>query len=57
MEIKNGFLNGDLPRVIYMKPPPRYDHPPNKVFLFCKALYRLKQPSRAWFAKFSSTLS
>ena len=39
-----------------MKPPPGYEHPPNKVCRLGRALYSLKQAPRAWFAKFSSTI-
>ncbi|KAL9263314.1 Retrovirus-related Pol polyprotein from transposon RE1-like protein [Drosera capensis] len=56
MDVKNAFLNGDLSEEVYMKPPPGYDHPPNKVCLLRKALYGLKQAPRAWYAKFHSTL-
>uniref|UniRef100_A0A2N9IQN3 CCHC-type domain-containing protein n=1 Tax=Fagus sylvatica TaxID=28930 RepID=A0A2N9IQN3_FAGSY len=34
--------------------PPGYSDYPDKVFLFRRALYSLKQAPRAWFAKFSS---
>ena len=57
MDVKNTFFNGDLEEEVYMKPPPGYDHPPNKVCRLRRALYGLKQAPRAWFAKFSTTLS
>lgn len=56
MDVKNAFLNGDLHEEVYMKPPPRYRHPPDKVCRLRRALYGLKQAPRAWFAKFSSTV-
>ncbi|KAL9263823.1 Retrovirus-related Pol polyprotein from transposon RE1-like protein [Drosera capensis] len=56
MDVKNAFLNGDVSKEVYMKPPPCYDHPPNKVCRLRKALYGLKQTPRAWYAKFHSTL-
>ena len=43
-----------------MKIPPSYSHPlrfPHRVFLLQRSLYGLKQTPRAWFAKFSSTIS
>ncbi|GKV26095.1 hypothetical protein SLEP1_g35448 [Rubroshorea leprosula] len=30
IDVKNVFLNGDLVEEVYMKPPPRLEHPPNK---------------------------
>lgn len=56
MDVKNAFLNGDLQEEVYMKPPPGYAHPPQKVCRLRRALYGLKQAPRAWFAKFSSTV-
>ncbi|KAL9262013.1 Retrovirus-related Pol polyprotein from transposon RE1-like protein [Drosera capensis] len=56
MDVKNAFLNGDLFEELYMKPPPSYDHPPNKVCQLQKALYGLKQAPRAWYSKFHSTV-
>ncbi|GKV28622.1 hypothetical protein SLEP1_g37643 [Rubroshorea leprosula] len=42
---------------VYMKPPPGLNHPPNKVCRLRRALYGLKQSLRAWYAKFSATVS
>ncbi|KAL9265484.1 Retrovirus-related Pol polyprotein from transposon RE1-like protein [Drosera capensis] len=56
MDVKNAFLNVDLSDEVYMKAPPSYDHPANKVCLVRKALYGLKQVPRAWCSKFHSTL-
>ncbi|GKV52127.1 hypothetical protein SLEP1_g58720 [Rubroshorea leprosula] len=57
MDVKNAFLNGDLEDEVYMKPPPRLTPPSNKVCRLRRALYGLKQPPQAWFAKFSCTVS
>ncbi|GKV16980.1 hypothetical protein SLEP1_g27540 [Rubroshorea leprosula] len=57
MDVKNAFLNGDLEEEVYMKPPPGLNHPPNKVCRLRYALYGLKQSPRAWYAKFSATVS
>ena len=60
MDVKNDFLNGELSKEVYMKPPPNYSYPPgfpHRVFRLRWTLYGLKQAPRAWFAKFSSTIS
>ena len=57
MDIKNAFLNGNLSEEVYMQPPPGLSVESNKVCHLQRALYGLKQASRAWFAKFSSTIS
>nr|XP_025612112.1 extensin-like [Arachis hypogaea] len=40
MDVKNAFLNGDLKKKVYMKPPPEYPCPPRKtVDIFTKAYH------------------
>ena len=56
MDVKNAFLNRDLSEV-YMQPSPGLSIELNKVCHLRRALYGLKQIPRAWFAKFSSTIS
>ena len=60
MDVKNAFLNGQFSEEVYTKLPPGYSHTlgfPHRVFRLRRALYGLKQVPRAWFAKFSSTIS
>ena len=57
MDVNNAFLNGNLSEEVYMQPPPSLSIEPNKVRHLRRALYGLKQALRAWFAKFSSTIS
>ena len=57
MNVKNAFLNGNLSEEVYMQPPPSFSIEPNKVCHIRRALCSLKQAPRAWFAKFSSTIS
>ena len=60
MDVKNAFLNGELSEEVYMKLPLGYSHPsgfPHRICRLRQALYSLKQTPRAWFAKFSSTIS
>jgi len=57
MDVKNAFLNGNLSEEVYIQPSPGLSVEPNKVYHIRRALYGPKQALRAWFAKFSSTIS
>ena len=57
MDVKNAFLNEGLSEEVYMQPPPSLSVDSNKVCHLRCALYGLKLAPRAWFAKFSSTIS
>ena len=57
MDVKNAFLNGDLSEEVYIQSLSGLFVESNKVCYLQHALYGFKQAPRAWFAKFSSTIS
>ena len=57
MDVKNVFLDGNLSKEVYMQPPPSLSIELNMVCHLRHALFGFKQVPRAWFAKFSSTIS
>nr|GEU31817.1 retrovirus-related Pol polyprotein from transposon TNT 1-94 [Tanacetum cinerariifolium] len=58
MDVKTTFLNGPLREEVFVSQPDGFADPdfPNHVYRLKKALYDLKQTSRAWYNKLSSFL-
>jgi hypothetical protein len=52
MDVKSAFLNGVIQEEVYVRQLLGFEKPkyPNRVYKLSKALYRLKQASRAWYA-------
>ncbi|GJW71000.1 ribonuclease H-like domain-containing protein [Tanacetum coccineum] len=59
LDVKNGFLDGDLFETVYMHQPSgfRDSAHPDYVCLLQRYLYGLKQASRAWFQRFASYIT
>ena len=56
LDVKTAFLNGDLKECLYMQVPEGMNVAKNKVLKLKKAIYGLKQSSRAWNEKVHNVL-
>ena len=58
IDVKSTFLNGYIKEEVYVEQPPGFEDYkyPDHVFKLTKALYSLKQASRAWYERLSSFL-
>jgi hypothetical protein len=52
------FLNGVIQKEVYVRQPPGFENPNylDRVYKLSKALYELKQASRAWYARLKTFL-
>ena len=59
MDVKSAFLNGELAEEVYVQQPPGFvdRKNPSRVLKLSKALYRLRQARRAWYAKLDTSLT
>ena len=53
MDVKSAFLNGKISELVFVEQPPGFEDPKksNLVYKLSKALYGIKQASRAWYER------
>lgn len=58
LDVKTAFLNGDLEETVYMEQPEAFmvKGKENKIYRLHKAIYGLKQASKAWYEKINNVL-
>ena len=57
-DVTNAFLHGELPKPVYMEPPPGFteEFQDGEICQLKKTLYGLKQSPRAWFGRFTEVM-
>jgi hypothetical protein len=55
-DVKTAFLNSDLDKLVYMRPPKDIKLPHGFYLIVIRALYGLKQSPRTWYQKLRNTL-
>jgi hypothetical protein len=58
IDVKSAFLNSVIQEKVYVRQPLGFENPkyPDRMYKRSKALYRLKQVSRAWYARLKTFL-
>jgi hypothetical protein len=58
MDMKSAFLNGVIQEEVFVSQLQGFENPkyPHRVYKFSKALYKVKQASRAWYARLKTFL-
>jgi hypothetical protein len=58
MDVKSDFLNDVIQEEVYVSQPPGFENHkyPNRVYKLSKALYGIKQTSRAWYSRLKTFL-
>jgi hypothetical protein len=58
MDVKSAFLNSVIQEEVFARQPPGFENPkyPDRVYKLLKALYKLKQVPRAWYARLKTFL-
>jgi hypothetical protein len=58
MDVKSALLNGVIKEIVYVWKTPGFENPkyPNRVYKLSKALYKLKQAPRVWYARLKTFL-
>jgi hypothetical protein len=59
MDVKSAFINIVIQEEVFVRQPVGFENPkyPNRVYKLSKALYKLKQASRAWYVRLKTVFA